>query len=255
MNIMSVVLTFGKFGGIDTFVEILIVIVAITLSIYSRKIYKFVQERNFNYFSLAFLFIAISFVFKIFCNMTISYNVTIMSRDFFLDLMNHLKYLQIFHFVNFTLFKIFEMIGFLILFLIISRTAEKEKIFLFLYLAVISVILSIYFNFVFNLTLVVILLFLTIHFYENFKNIKSRNSKFVFIAFLIVLVANVMFIFTELHSLFYLFGEILLLIGFIVLLFNQFVLKESGELKNEYKKNKTRSNQGHVRSVKEQRKG
>ena len=68
---MVLQVSLGNFYGIDSLVELGIIIVAIMISYQSRKIYKIVNEKRYNYFAWAFLFIAISFVFKIVSNLTI----------------------------------------------------------------------------------------------------------------------------------------------------------------------------------------
>lgn len=237
-------LSLGRYYGIDSIVEMLIIVVSFIIFYYSKKIYKISNEKAYRYFSWAFLFVGISFIFKIFTNFTIFYRVTITSSNLVLFIINPIKYMALINFICFTLFKVFHLIGFLILFLIVTKTINKEKIFLFLYFSLLVVFLSIFFNFIFHITVFMLLLFLCYYFYENNKKIHTKNSSYVLFSFLIILTSHLLFIFSDIHILFYIIGEILLLIGFSGLLINQIRLKANkGDFcKNEIKKNKVRSN-------------
>ncbi len=174
------------------------------------------------------------------------HRVIVESANFIFVIWHQLQYMQLINFFSFMFFKTFHVIGFIILFFIVTRTKDKEKIFLFFYFSIIAIFLSIYFDFVFHLTLIFILLFLTHHFYENFKYKRNLNTRLVFIAFLLMLISHFFFIIENMYSVFYFIGEILLLIGFLFLLINQIKLKRENRTKNE-KTNKIRGNKRFTR--------
>jgi len=248
---MVLALSFGRFYSIDSFVEFLIIIVSIIISYYSHRVYKLINDKNYQFFSFAFLSIAISFVFKILSNLTILNKITLENANFIFVIWHQLEYMQLINFWSFIFYKTFHLIGFLILFFIVTRTKNKEKIFLFIYFCIVAIFLSIYFNFIFHLTTVFILFSLTFHFYENHKKINSTNSLLVFIAFLIMLISHFFFVFSDMSPLFYLTGEILLLIGFLSLLVNQIKLKKENRRRNinHEKTNKIRSVKRSIRST------
>ncbi len=250
---MVFIISLGNFRGIDSLIEFLIVIVSFIISYYSYRVYKIIKENHYLYFSFSFLSVGVSFIFKIFSNLTIVHKIVVENANFVFTLWSQYKYINLINFFSFIFYKSFHLIGFLILFLLITKTEKKENIALFLYLSFITVLSSIFFNFIFHLTLVIILLFLTFYFYENHLKIKSKNSLLVFIAFLIMLTSHLFFIFSDFNSLFYLIGEILLLIGFLCLLLNQINLK--GKAKNETKKNKTRSHKGYIKNFERKARG
>ncbi len=240
---MSLVFSYvDLYNSID---EILIIIVSIIIAYYSRKIYRLIEDKHFKLFSFAFIFIAIAFLFKIFSDITVLYRVEIQQANFVWVVMSQLKNMQIINFFSFTLFKVFYLIGFLILFLIVTKTENKEKIFLFIYFSIISILLSIYFNFVFHITLLFILFFLIIHFYENHKKFRTLNTFLVLLAFLIIFISHFFLVFSDFYTILNLVGGVFLLIGFLSLLINQIKLTR----KNEPKTNKTGSNKGHIRSL------
>jgi hypothetical protein len=230
-----------RFYGIDSIIELLIIVVAAIISYQSYRIYKLIKENNFKYFSIAFLLIAISFVFKILSNLTIIHQVQITTPNLGTFVFTQLQNLQLFNFFSFIIYKITHLVGFLTLFFIATQTKNKEKIFLFIYLSILVVLFSVYFNFIFDLTLVFILLFLTAYFYKNYKENKSRNAFLVFIGFLAILISHLLFIFSGLHPLFYVIGEGIVIIGFLILLINQF------KIKNEQKTKQDGGNKRHLR--------
>ena len=226
---MIVNFSIGKYYGVDSLVEVLIIIVSLIIAYNSRKIYKLINDKSYKYFSYAFLAITLSFIFKILSNLTIVHRVRIVTANFVYTGLAQMQYIQLVKFLSYIAFKSFNILGFLLLFLVITKTEDKEKAFLFFYLGVISVLFSIYFDFVFHLTSIVILLFLVIHYYDNHKKVNNKNSKIVLIAFSIILLANLFFVFSEVHSLFYLIGEVLLLFGYMSLLINQIKIMRDGK--------------------------
>lgn len=271
---MFLSLSLGRFYGIDSLIELLIIIVAGIISLYSHKIYKIVKEENYRYFSWAFLSIAISYFFKILSNFTIINRMTVEKANFIYIFTTPSKYMPIIDFFSFTFYKIFLLIGFLMMFLVLTKSEKKENVFLFVYLSIIAILFSIYFNFIFFMTVLLILILLTVHFYHNYKNHRTIYSLLVYLGFAIVAVCHLLFIFSDVHSLFYIIGEGLLLIGFMCLLINHIKIKlyfkensakqqnsqksplkihpkkskrwiiQSSSKKND-KENKTRSNKGH----------
>ena len=240
---MSSGIFLGRFYGIDSIIELFIVVVSFLISAYSNKIYKIIKEKDYRYFSLAFLSIGIAFIFKIISNFTFFYRAVIEKANFFLLFVTEFESMEIVHFLSYILYKTLFTLGFLILFLIISKTDKKDKIFLLLYLSAITTLFSIYFDFVFHLTIVIIALCLALHFYDNHLKVKTKNSFLVFFSFLIMLLSGLFFTFSNLHSVFYIIGESLLLLGFFALLVNQ--IKPENE-----EKNKTRDSKGHFRGAK-----
>lgn len=237
------ILTLGRIYGIDSLIEFLSLIIAGITSYYSHRLYKLIGEKEFKYFSIAFLFIAISFLFKILSNITLTHYIQVSDANFIFTIASQFEYIQLINFFSFLFYKTFILLGLLILFFIATQTKRNQKIFLFIYLSLVTILFSIYFNFIFDLTLIFLLIFLTSYFYENYQKNKSNNSFMVFIGFLLFLIGRIILIFSGIHPLIYLIGEIFILFGFIALLINLI------KIKNEQKTNKIRSYKGHLRST------
>jgi hypothetical protein len=149
-NIMVISLSIGDFYGIDSFVELLMVVVALIIFFYSRKVYKIINNKNYKYFSFAFLSIAIAYIFKILSNLTIKHVLIIEKANLIFTFTSQMRYMEAINFFSYMFYKTFSVIGFLILFLILTKTDKKEKVFMFIYMSLIVVFFSVYYNFIFH---------------------------------------------------------------------------------------------------------
>jgi hypothetical protein len=242
-------LSLGRFYGIDSLIEISIAVISFVIFGYSRRIYKIVRERNYQLFSWAFLLIGISFILKIISNFTLLHKIQFVGANFVYTIIHEFEYMDAINFIGYIGFKLLFALGFILLFLIITKTKQKEDIFLIFYLSIITLLFSIYFDFVFHLTIMFISLILTFHFYENHKTQREKSSLLVFLSFGLIFLSSLIFIFNEIHSAFYVLGEILLLAGFVIILINHI------RSKNNEEKNKYGDSERHIRSVKRVQKG
>ncbi|MFH1801844.1 MAG: hypothetical protein ABH864_00150 [archaeon] len=241
---MALNISLGSFYGIDSLLDFMIILVAALIAYQSRRVYKLIKEKNYLRFSYAFLSIALAFVAKIIANLTIVYETKIEHVNFVVFVTHELQEMQIINLLGSTFYKVFLLIGFLILFLITTKTDKKEDVILFAYFAAISVLFSLYFNFIFHLTIIIILVALTTHFHNNYKKTKSGNSYKVYLAFLFILVSHVICLFYGIHVFVYLLGEIFVFAGFLILLVNH------TKIKNGKEKDKVRGNKRPLRNSK-----
>jgi hypothetical protein len=237
---MAHLLSLGRFYGIDSIIDILIICISLLIFTQSKRIYNLIKEKNFNYFSFAFLGIAIAYFFKVIINLTYVYYITLSDvhlRTCLNYIIEELEFMQLINLFSTLFFKVFLLGGFLILFLISIKNRNNNSNLLFMYFSIIIILMSLYFDFLFNLTIVFILISLVIYFYKNSKKVNSKQSKLIFISFLPILLSNLLGIFYNGGTTIYLIEEILLFIGFLIL----FLTHLKFRVKNE-KKNKTRGN-------------
>lgn len=229
---MVLELSLGSFFGIDSLIDFMTLLVSSLISYQSWKVYKILNQKRYKFFSWSFGFLAISFLFKIFYNLTILHEVHITGPSFVSTLLKSLEVFETVNFASFFLYKLFMLAGFLILFLIVKKKTDKSDILLLSYLGLIVVFFSIYFNFTFHITTIIILSYFLYHLYQNNKKIKSKNSKLVFSAFSFILASQVVYLFYGLNAWIYLLAEVILFVGFSLLLINH------ARIKNGKKKNK-----------------
>lgn len=229
---MVIRLSLGDFYGIDSMIDLMIVFVSLLVSFQSHKIFKLIRSKNYRIFSWAFLSIAIAYFFKIIVNLTALYHVTVQPQNFVQYMIHEFNEMHYANFISATLFKSFLLLGFLTLFLLTTKTFKREDIILFAYLGIISILFSVYFDFVFFLTLVMLLIFLTIYFYNNHKKNKSKQSYLSYLASIFILAGYTTDIFYGFNPWIYLLGEIFVFTGFLVMFSNHI------KTKHEQKKNK-----------------
>lgn len=220
------------FNGWDILFESIIVLIALLIAAYSWKAYRLNKENRFAYFSLALLLIALGMGLKI---ITGSITYFDPARDAALGTLRplageHLEFTPLLYRLGFFL-QMVPVLGALLLIFFVSQKPrdrlhkyhEMSQIALFVYLILLISVVSNFKYFVFYLTSAVLLGLITLNYYQNYLNSNHNTNAFrVMTAFLILLFANLFFIFVFLVEEFYVVAEILLLLGFLTLLYTYY---------------------------------
>ena len=110
------------------------------------------------------------------------------------------------------------LLAFLILVLVSLKIKDKKMIVLLIYLLIISTTLVSASYVVFHVTLLIMLAILFLSYRKNYLKVKSLNAGMVMYSFLALLVSQVFFIFDGLVENFYVIGESIQVIGYLILL-------------------------------------
>ena len=223
------------FNGWDIMFEGIIVLIALLIAAYSWKAYKLNKENRFAYFSIAFLLIALGVGLKIITNSIVYFDS---AKDVALETLRplagaHLEFTPLLYRVGFFL-QMVPVLGALLLIFFISQKPrdrlhkyyEVSQMALFVYLILLISVVSNFKYFVFYLTSAVLLGLITLNYYKNYLNSQNQNAFRVMTAFLIMLLGNLFFIFVFLVEEFYVIGEVLLLAGFLVLLYTYYKITQ-----------------------------
>jgi hypothetical protein len=216
------------FNGWDVVFEALGLIVTLLIAGYSWKCFKISNENRFAYFSCAFLLVSLGLAFKMFTHAVLYYQPL---RDSVVTVLGpatgqNLQFADLFYRGAF-FFQMLAMLGaWLLIFFISQKPRERLKKFyeisqlaLFVYLILLISVVSNFKYTVFYLTNSVLLGLITLNYYKNYLNNNfNKNSFRVMLAFLFILLANISLVFVFLFENLYVAGEILLLIGFLLLL-------------------------------------
>ena len=122
--------------------------------------------------------------------------------------------------------EMFPMLGaWLLIFFISQKSRERlhklhevTQIALFIYLILLISIVANFKYFVYYLTASVLLGLIVLNYYKNYLNTGNKNALKVMIAFMLILLSNLLLVFVFLVPGVYVFGEIILLLGFLFLL-------------------------------------
>ncbi len=211
--------------------EGIIVLIALLIAAYSWKAYRLNKENRFAYFSLAFLLIALGVGLKIVTNSIVYFDP---AKEIALGTLRplagaHLEFTPLLYRVGFFL-QMVPVLGALLLIFFISQKPrdrlhkyyEVSQMALFAYLILLISVVSNFKYFVFYLTSAVLLGLIALNYYKNYLNSQNKNALLVVMAFLIMLAGNFFFVFVFLIEEFYVMGEVLLLAGFLVLLYTYY---------------------------------
>ncbi len=216
------------FNGFDLVFDVIGLVIALLISAYSWRVYRISQENKFAYFSFAFILLAAGLLFKSFTHGVLYFtplrdSVTEVLRP---TLGSGLKFSDLYYRAAFFLQMILMLGGWLLIFFIsqksrkrLTKYYEVSQIALFLYLILLISVVANFNYFVFYLTSAVILGMTVLNYYKNYLNTdRNRNAFKVMMSFLFILIGNLFFIFVFIFESFYVFGEIFMLIGFLLLL-------------------------------------
>ena len=209
------------FYGFDSVIEFIAIVVSVLLVYYSYKCFKLTKENKYLYFSTAFLSITLAFIAKIIGTLAI-YRPAI-TRSAIGSTIHQTFTSLTPYYINalaFIAYIFFMLLGFMILFLIISklRWSNQRVLVLLVYFVFLATWISVIHYQLFYLTSFVLLLLITYSYYNNYIEIKSDKARFVTIAFGILLVSQAFFVFVIYSRNIYVLAELIQLLGFVYLL-------------------------------------
>lgn len=218
----------GWFNGYDILFDSIGLVVALLIAAYSWRIYRFNRENRFMYFSLAFLLVSLSLACKIFTSGVLYYFPV---RETVYQVIGSaagpgLKYSALFYRAGFFL-QMASMLGaWLVIFLVsqksrarLTKFYEVSQIGLFVYLLLVVSVISNFNYKVFYATCSVLLSLIVLNYYKNYLTTRKKSTLNVMTAFLFILAGNLFSVFVFLENGYYVVGEALLLLGFLLLLY------------------------------------
>ena len=218
----------GWFNGFDLLFDSIGLVVALLIAAYSWRIYRLNNENRFLYFSLAFILVSISLSFKIFTSGVLYFFPV---RETVAQVLRPaagqgLRYSALFYRAGF-FFQMASMLGAWLLIFLISQKSrarltqfyELSQIGLFVYLVLLISVISNFEYVVFYLTSLVLLSLIVLNYYKNYINSKNKNALRVMSAFFFILIGHLFLVFMSVNNSFYVAGEMLMLFGFLLLLY------------------------------------
>jgi len=208
------------FYGIDYIFDLVSVIVGFLICYFSYKTYRYTSQKKYLYFSASFFLVALAFIAKILATIPVYSKelkvetvglVTVTSQ-----MINKVTWINA---LGISVARLVMLFAFLILLLVALKIKDKKIIALLVYFLIISTTLVSVSYIVFHLTLLLMLGILFLNYRKNFLRVKSLNAKMVMYSFFMLFLSQVFFIFEGLAKHFYVIGEGVQLIGYLILLF------------------------------------
>lgn len=215
------------FSGVDVAFESISAIVLILIASYSLKLYKFNKNKNFKEFATAFFILAAAFVFKILTNVTVYYNVLETYNFGFLTFtISSIKSSSLFYNGGYFFYRFLMLFGLYLLITIIDKR-ETNPLFMIYFIAVTS-IFSTWAHYIFHTTSFLFLAFISWKYFKNYRDRiscelcdkRAKNIKILFLAFSIIALSNIIFIFIRFNQYIYVTAEYIQLIGYVILLYS-----------------------------------
>lgn len=225
---ISLVFSPQWFYGIDIIFEILAVIVTLIISLYSFKLYKFSHQRSHKYFSVFFMTFAVSFLAKIATNFVLYYQNSVKTvLEPVIIKYNLLSKSMFFFQAGYDIHRFLMLIGLLGIYWLVSKSKDNEHRWLFAFLLLVITMFSFEAYFVFHFTAAVLLGFIVKHFKDICDRVSKKtivHAQLNLLAFSLLLLSQVVFIFTWLNTGIYVVAEVVQLAGFATFLINMLLL-------------------------------
>lgn len=217
------------FQGYDLVFEGISLIIALLIAGYSWKIYGMSQENKYKYFSFAFTLIGLSLAVKILTYGVLYFGSLREVVEVALTPLrgNEEEIASLFYRGAFFLQMAGLLGAWLLLFFVSQKSRQRlhnyyevSQMALFVYLIFLISIVSNFKYSVFYLTSAVILGLTVLNYFKNYLSTnRNRNAFWVMVSFMFMLFSNIAFIFVFLGESMYVVGEVLLLVGFLILLY------------------------------------
>jgi len=216
------------FYGYDVALELVFAVVTLLVSFFAWKIFKVTGERNIRLFSLAFLFIALSYIVQSILNFVIMEQLD--------DTISTFINLQSVYLLN--LFGIYmHAILFLIGMLLLAYVALKIHSFPTFILLFILIFTSLYFTpyktFMLYLLSTVLLGFIVYYYLTNYWNNRKPTTLLVLISMILLFVGYLHFIFATDNMLYYIIGHVLELLAYLLVFVTLWIILRLGKQKQK----------------------
>ncbi len=217
------------FYGIDIIFEAFSLIIVFLIARYGYKLYRVSNNKKHKYFSIFFFLIGVAFLFKILSNFDIYYvhkSTVQIANTIFYFTTSHIS--EILFTIGFSVFKFLTLLSFFGL-LYLTWKKNNEIFWLGLYFLIIVTIFSHSAYYIFHITMVVMLFFLFTRYYKNYKNspAPSKSSLLIALSFFIVFLSQVAFTTIPFTIIMYVVGEILQLMGYMLLLYDYILVTKN----------------------------
>ena len=214
---MKIVFTPEWFLGSDVSIEIFSFVILILVSILAFKNYKLSEKKSTLHLGLGFLLIALAELASIAAKFPIYYDFGVV-QNIGSAVVNYdiVRTVDIFYYICFFFSRFLTLLGLYVLYKLPLEKISGE-FFLYVYFITIISIMSQSFYYIYNFTALIIIIFIINKYYKIYLKEKIRNTKILVLAFAILGVAQIIFLFSKL-AVVYVAGQTMQLIAYIALL-------------------------------------
>jgi len=196
------------FFGVDATLEAIVAVIAFLVTVASLRVYRLTKEPKYGWFTASFALLTLSFLARALTN-------TIVEELLFKCPTQYLPYV---FYLGYLTHIILALVSFLMLFTVTQRIENKSVIALLYLILIPSLVLSSsYFLSFYGLSFA-ILLFITLAYYQNYKKVRNSASLLVFVAFLLLTLAQAFFLLEAVNDLWYVLAQGSQALSFLLIL-------------------------------------
>ena len=208
------------FYGIDSIIDLVSILVSLLISYLSYRTYRYISERKYLHFSIAFFFVAVAFISKILARLPVySKELHVQTVGLVTVTTQVVEKVSWINQFSISISRFLMLLAFMLLVVVSLKIHDKKIITLLIYFLVISTTFVSQSYIIFHITLLLLLATLFINYRENYLKKRFKNAKLVMNTFLIILISEVFFLFGGFKPYIYVVGEIVQLLGYMLLLF------------------------------------
>ncbi len=210
------------FYGVDSLFEVFSLVVALLIALFSYRVYQHTKQRNQFYFSVAFLTLGFSYLFKVVSNIMVYREVPetvelgIVSVQSFL--LEQVAWSVTLKTIMYPLYKLLFLMALTLLLLSVAGAMKRRYYPMYFYFIFVSAVSSIHEDIVFYIISTVLLGLIAFYYYLNFLKNKTRNKRWVMYSFFILAFSGLMIALIEFSGWLYVLGEFLQLVAYLILL-------------------------------------
>lgn len=211
---------FSLFDGIvdyiymtDEIFGILTFFIAMLISYYSYRIFKFTKKKDYLWFSGGFYLIAIGFLTRFIFDF--SFDTMRLDKTIFYGITGFGPFEKLLLLGS----MLFILAGYILLLLVALKTKKRVSLLIFI-ISFVALLVSQNYYLTFLAILAVVIFTLLFHFYRNFNQKRTLNSGIVWYSFLLIFIGCLMEILMFISNKFYILSNIFNMGGFLLLLVN-----------------------------------
>ncbi len=208
------------FFGYDVMLELVFAFVSFLVAVYALKVFRITQQRKTRLFGLSFIFISIAYMLEAIINYLILIELkggTVSVGD--------LVEIHSLNIVGVYTHLLFMIIGLVILAYMTFNTEDTKVLLVMLTTSILVIFTGRNLFYDFYLLTVVYLFAIAWYYLSNYQRHKQRSTLAVALAFLLLFLGNVQFVFSITNNLFYALGHIIELAAYLLILLNFYLVR------------------------------
>ena len=208
------------FYGKDIGIDIVSIITLLIITLFSYRLYKLSKEQKYGLYTLGFFALTLSFIFKIFTNFELYYNTIQTQNNGLISFTYHVANISnIPFFTGFIGYRALTFIGLFLLYLVYYKErTDRVTILLYTYFLIVATYFTQFSYYVFFMTNALFLALITRALWKNYHENTRISARNMAISFTILTTSQVLFMFTGMFDTLYVLGELVQLIGSLLLL-------------------------------------